>query len=160
MSLSFKERLKHNLYILFFGLTKVRLILFCRPKIIDITNDEVILSVPLNRKTRNHVGSMYIGAMTVGVDLVTGLTAMLSIRKSKRNIVVIFKDLNATFFKRAEGNTHFICRHLSEIERAVQEVIKTKNRVNIEVPVIAIVPEKLGDEPIAEFKITLSMKEK
>jgi len=98
--------------------------------------------------------------MTVGVDLVTGLTAMLSIRKSKRNIIVIFKDLNATFFKRAEGNTHFICRHLKEIEQAVQEVIQTKSRVNIEVPVIAIVPEKLGDEPIAEFKITLSMKEK
>ena len=119
MSLSFKERLKHNLYILFFGLAKVRLILFCRPKIIDITNNEVILSIPLNRKTRNHVNSMYIGAMTVGVDLVTGLTAMLSIRKSKRNIIVIFKDLNATFFKRAEGNTHFICRHLKEIEQAV-----------------------------------------
>tara|TARA_Y100000748_G_scaffold297367_1_gene291282 strand:- start:775 stop:1257 length:483 start_codon:yes stop_codon:yes gene_type:complete len=160
MALTFKERLKHNLFIWFFGLTKVRLILFCRPKIVDINDDEVILCIPLNRQTRNHVNSMYIGAMTVGADLVTGITAMLNIRKSKRNIVLIFKDINAKFFKRAEGNTHFICKYKKEIEQAVQEVITSKDRVNLEVPIIATVPEKLGNEPVAEFKITLSMKEK
>ena len=160
MALTFKERFKHNLFIWFFGLTKVRLILFCRPKIVDINDDEVILCIPLNRKTRNHVNSMYIGVMTVGADLVTGITAMLNIRKSKRNIVLIFKDINATFFKRAEGNTHFICKNKKEIEQAVQEVITSKDRVNLEVPVIATVPEKLGNEPVAEFRITLSMKEK
>jgi hypothetical protein len=42
----------------------------------------------------------------------------------------------------------------------VQKVITSKDRVNLEVPVIATVPEKLGNEPVAEFKITLSMKEK
>ena len=47
-----------------------------------------------------------------------------------------------------------------EIEQAVQKVITSKDRVNLEVPVIATVPEKLGNEPVAEFKITLSMKEK
>ena len=36
---------------------------------------------------------MYIGAMTVGVDFVTGLTAMTSIKKSKE-YSIIFKDLN------------------------------------------------------------------
>ena len=160
MALTFKQRFKHNLFIWFFGLTKVRLILFCRPKIVDINDDEVILCIPLNRQTRNHVNSMYIGAMTVGADLVTGITAMLNIRKSKRNIVLIFKDINANFFKRAEGNTHFICKYKKEIEQAVQKVITSKDRVNLEVPVIATVPEKLGNEPVAEFKITLSMKEK
>ena len=89
MALTFKERFKHNLFIWFFGLTKVRLILFCRPKIVDINDDEVILCIPLNRQTRNHVNSMYIGAMTVGADLVTGITAMLNIRESKRNIVLM-----------------------------------------------------------------------
>jgi len=160
MALTFKERFKHNLFIWFFGITKVRLILFCRPKIVDINDDEVILCIPLNRQTRNHVNSMYIGVMTVGADLVTGITAMLNIRKSKRNIVLIFKDINATFLKRAEGNTYFICKYKKEIDQAVKEVIISKDRVNLEVPVIATVPEKLGNEPVAEFKITLSMKEK
>lgn len=133
---------------------------YCRPRVINVSDTEVVLSIPLNRRTRNHVGSMYIGAMTVGVDFVTGLTAMTSIKKSKKNIVLIFKDLKSSFIKRAEGETFFTCNHTKEIEAAVKKVVDSKQRVNIEVPIIATVPEKFGDEPVAEFIITLSMKEK
>ncbi len=133
---------------------------YCRPRVINVSDTEVVLSIPLNRRTRNHVGSMYIGAMTVGVDFVTGLTAMISIKKSKKNIVLIFKDLKSSFIKRAEGETFFTCNHTKEIEAAVKKVVDSKKRVNIEVPIIATVPEKFGDEPVAEFTITLSMKEK
>ena len=103
---------------------------------------------------------MYIGSMTVGVDFVTGLAAMTSIKKTKKNIVLIFKDLKASFLKRAEGDTFFICNHISQIDNAVQRVIESNKRVNIEVPVVATVPEKFGSEPVAEFVITLSMKQK
>ena len=138
----------------------MRMIGYCRPRIVNVSDTEVVLSIPLNRRTRNHVGSMYIGAMTVGVDFVTGLTAMTSIKKSKKNIVLIFKDLKSSFIKRAEGETFFTCNHTKEIEAAVKKVVDSKQRVNIEVPIIATVPEKFGDEPVAEFTITLSMKEK
>ncbi len=133
---------------------------YCRPRVVNVSDTEVVLSIPLNRRTRNHVGSMYIGAMTVGVDFVTGITAMTSIKKSKKNIVLIFKDLKSSFIKRAEGETFFTCNHTKEIEAAVKKVVDSKQRVNIEVPIIATVPEKFGDEPVAEFTITLSMKEK
>ena len=133
---------------------------YCRPRVVNVSDTEVILSIPLNRRTRNHVGSMYIGAMTVGVDFVTGLTAMTSIKKSKKNIVLIFKDLKSSFIKRAEGETFFTCSHTKEIEAAVRKAVDSKQRVNIEVPIIATVPKKFGDEPVAEFTITLSMKEK
>ena len=133
---------------------------YCRPRVVNVSDTEVILSIPLNRRTRNHVGSMYIGAMTVGVDFVTGLTAMISIKKSKKNIVLIFKDLKSSFIKRAEGETFFTCNYTKEIEAAVKKAVDSKQRVNIEVPIIATVPEKFGDEPVAEFTITLSMKEK
>ena len=160
MSLSVKDRFKYNFFLWVFGLPKVRMIGYCRPRVINVSDNEVVLSIPLNRKTRNHVGSMYIGAMTVGVDFVTGLTAMTSIKKSKKNIVLIFKDLKSSFIKRAEGETFFTCNHTKEIEAAVKKVVDSKQRVNIEVPIIATVPEKFGDEPVAEFTITLSMKEK
>ena len=154
------ERLKYNLYLWYFSLTQVRLIHYCRPKIHDITEDGVTLFMPLDRRTRNHVKSMYIGAMVVGVDMVAGFTAMLKIRKSKRNVILIFKDLNAEFFKRAEGDVHYICKEGQAIEAAVEETLRTGERVNLPVPVIATVPDKFGDEPVAKFSITLSMKEK
>ena len=160
MALSFKSRLKYNLYLWYFGLTKVRLINYCRPQIVNVTDTGITLLIPLNRRTKNHVGSMYIGVMTVGVDLVTGLTAMLKIRESKRNVILIFKDLKANFLKRAEGDVHYMCNESNKIAQAVDETLRTGERVNIPVPVIATVPEKFGDEPVAEFSITLSLKEK
>lgn len=160
MALSFSKKIKYNLYLWYFGLTKVKLIYFCRPKIIDLTNKKVIVSMPLNRRTRNHVSSMYMGAMIVGVDLVVGITAQLTIKKLKRDIIFIFKDLKADFIKRAEGDVHFVCNHGIAISNAVSQVAKSDNRVNIEVPVVAFVPDKFGNEPVANFSITLSMKEK
>ena len=160
MSLSLKERFKYNFYLWYFGLTQVRLIHYCRPKIVDVNKDGVTLFMPLDRRTRNHVRSMYIGAMVVGVDMVTGFTALLKIRESKRNVILIFKDLKANFLKRAEGDIHYICSEGKAIAAAVEEAIRTGERVNLPVPVIATVPDKFGGEPVAEFIITLSMKEK
>ena len=160
MALSFKDRFKYNLYLWYFGLTKVRLINYCHPQIVDVSEKGVTLLIPLNRRTRNHVKSMYIGVMTVGVDLVTGFTAMLKIRESKRNVILIFKDMKANFLKRAEGDVHYICNERKKIAQAVDETLKTGERVNLLVPVTATVPEKFGDEPVAEFSITLSLKEK
>ena len=160
MSLTIKDRIKYSLYLWYFGLAKVRLINFCRPQIVDVNKKEVILSIPLNRRTRNHVGSMYIGVMTVGVDLVAGLTAMLKIRDSKKNVILIFKDMTSNFLKRAEGDVHFICKIREKIDKAVEEAIESGERINLLVPVIATVPDKFGNEPVAEFTITLSLKEK
>ncbi len=38
--------------------------------------------------------------------------------------------------------------------------IEDRKIVNLLVPVVAIAPDKFGDEPVAEFTITLSLKEK
>jgi len=154
------EQFKYNLYLWYFSWTKVRLIHYCRPKIFNITEDGVTLFMPLDRRTRNHVRSMYIGAMVVGVDMVTGFTAMLKIRESKRNVILIFKDLKCDFYKRSEGNVHFICNEGKAIESAVEQTIQSGERVNLPVSVIATVPDKFGNEPVAKFTITLSMKEK
>ena len=84
MTLSFKERFQYNFSLWIFGLIKVRMINFCSPRIIEADDEKTILKMPLNVKTRNHVKSMYIAAMIVGVDLVTGFSAFLQIRKKKR----------------------------------------------------------------------------
>ncbi|GIS73105.1 MAG: hypothetical protein CM1200mP10_26820 [Candidatus Neomarinimicrobiota bacterium] len=124
MALTIAERFKYNLYLWYFGLTQVRLIHYCRPKIVDITEEKVVLMMSLDRRTRNHVRSMYIGAMVVGVDMVTGFTAMVRIRESKRKVIPIFKDLTANFLKRAEGDVYFICREGKAITEAVEKTIQ------------------------------------
>ena len=88
----FSELTKSNLYLQYFGLTKIPLLWFCRPKIIRITSETVEIKIPLMRRTKNHLNSMYFGALSVGADITGGFLAMMCIQKSKHKVALIFKD--------------------------------------------------------------------
>ena len=154
------QKFKTNLFIKYFGFFKVPLIFYCRPKIINISEDSVTLKIPLLRRNKNHVGSMYIGALAVGADLTSAILALSLVNKSKIKIIPIFKDLHANFLKRAEGDVHFVCNEGKIIQSMIKEVIDKKIRINKSINVVAYVPDKLGKEPIAEFSLTLSIKAK
>ena len=136
------------------------LIFYCRPKIVNISEESVTLKIPLLRRNKNHVGSMYIGALSVGADLSSAILALNLVNKSKVKIIPIFKDLSAKFLKRAEGDVHFVCNEGKKIQSMIEEVVDKKIRINQLINVTAYVPDKLGDEPIAEFSLTLSIKAK
>ena len=70
------QKFKTNLFIKYFGFTKVPLIFYCKPKVVDISSDSVTLKIPLLRRNRNHVGSMYIGALAIGADLSSAILAL------------------------------------------------------------------------------------
>ncbi len=55
-----------NLYLNLFGFSKVPLIWLCHPKIIAIDSEHVEVRIPLRRRTKNHLNSMYFGALAVG----------------------------------------------------------------------------------------------
>lgn len=154
------QKLKTNIFIKYFGFFKVPLIFYCRPKVIEISEESVTLKIPLLRRNKNHVGSMYIGALSVGADLTSAILALNLVNKSKVKIIPIFKDLHADFLKRAEGDVHFVCNEGKIIQAMINDVIEKKIRVNQSINVIAYVPDKLGDEPIAKFSLTLSIKAK
>lgn len=59
-----------------FGFTKVPLIWLCRPKIIAINEKMVEVKIPLRKRTKNHLNSMYFGALAVGADVAGGFLAM------------------------------------------------------------------------------------
>ena len=150
---------KSNLYLKFFGLTKIPLLWFCRPKIINLNNEIVEVKIPLNRKTKNHLGSMYFGALSVGADITGGFLAMRCIQKSKRQVALIFKDFKADFLKRAEGDVHFKCNQGADISHLVEKTIESGNRENMIVHIDASVPS-ISKELVAKFELTLSLKEK
>ncbi len=118
------------------------------------------LSMPLNRKTKNHVNSVYFACMTAGADLTAGFPVILEVLRIKKNIVPIFKDMSAEFYKRAEGETHFTSEQNQEIKDLIQKALSTGERHNIPVIITATVPKVLGDEPVAKFTLNLSLKVK
>ena len=150
---------KANLYLKFFGFTKIPLLWFCRPKVIFLSNDSVEIQIPLKRRTKNHLNSMYFGALSVGADITGGFLAMLCIQNSRKNISLIFKDFKADFLKRAEGDVHFICNQGDDITSLVHKTIQSGKRENMIVYIDAIVPS-ISSEVVAKFELTLSLKDK
>ena len=145
--------------ILLFGLSKVPLILYCRPKVVNVSESKLEIKIKLNRRTKNHLNSMYFGVLSVGADVTGGFLAMKLIQESKSNIALIFKDFHADFLKRAEGVVHFFCEDGIAIQNLVFMAEKSGERQNLPVNIVATVPE-ISDEPIAKFVLTLSIKKK
>ena len=139
---------------------QIPVICYCRPQIIHLDDEYCKLRIPLNWRTRNHVQSMYIGVFTVGADLTGGLLTIRSIQKRKRKVVLIFKDFNANFFKRAEKDVIFICRDGVEIDHAVQQAVDKGERINLPINITAMLSQDTENDPVANFRLTLSIKDR
>ena len=149
---------KANLYLTMFGMFKVPLIWLCRPKLLALDDQHVELKIPLKRRTKNHLNSMYFGVLAVGADVAGGFLAMSKSQQQGEKISLAFKEVTGNFLKRPEGDVHFTCNDGELINTMLAETISTGARVNQPVTIIATCPSLHGDEPMAELQLTLSIK--
>jgi acyl-coenzyme A thioesterase PaaI-like protein len=155
------ETLKETVLLRGFGLFKIPLLFFISPTVVELTDEKCVVKVPLTRRTSNHLGSMYFGTLACGADCAGGLIAMRLIQtEGQGKVSLIFKDFHADFLKRPEGDTYFTCTQGAEIQALVRKAIESGERENLPVRITATVPSKLGDEPVAQFILTLSLKRK
>ena len=141
-----------------FGLAKIFLLFLVSPKVKSLDDSQCQIEIPLNRITRNHVGSMYFGTLCMGADCAGGLLAVYHIKKRKQKIGFIFKALDAKFLKRPERNVVFTCKDGAQVAALVEEVMRTRSRSHIPLQITATVPTPMGTETVAEFTLTLSLK--
>jgi acyl-coenzyme A thioesterase PaaI-like protein len=137
---------------------RIPLLLFVGPRVLELDEEGCAIEIPLGLRTRNHLGSMYLGVLCAGADVASGLNAAAFIYRAHRGVKLSFKDLKADFLKRADGNVVFRSRDGARIRRAVEQAAATGERVTVPVEVVATVPRKYGDEPVARFTLGLSMK--
>ena len=152
------KRAKRMLWL--FGIFKIPLIGYVNPKLIELTDERMVVKIKLRRRTRNHLGSMYFGALSIGADLAGAFQAFAIAEKRGRKISLAFKDFKADFLKRPETDVYFISEAGLQIERMVDETIQTKERVTEGIRIDAVVnyPEK--PEVVAQFVLGLSVKDK
>lgn len=156
------ENLKHTLGIRAFGLFKIPLIFFCSPSVRELSDERCVIHIPLNRRTRNHLKSMYFGTLAVGADVAGGLIAMRLIDRAKADsgarVSLVFKDFKAEFLKRPESDVVFACEDGKAIQELVRKTLESGERENLPVRITATCPDQSGAEPVAEFVLTLSLK--
>lgn len=153
------ERLKQTLGMRLFGWLRIPLLASVRPSVVELTETRCVVRVPLRRRTRNHLGSMYFGALAIGADCAGGLLAMEQIRRSGGRVSLVFKAFQASFLKRPESDVYFTCEEGAAILDQVRRALESEARITEPMHVQASV--KLPDgafEPVAEFTLELSLK--
>ena len=151
--------IKETLFVRAFGLTKIPMIWWLRPRVLAHDEVRTAIMLPLSRRSKNHLGSMYFGALSAGADLAGGLAAMREIGKSGKKISLSFKTFHANFTKRAEGDVLFECDQGEQIREFVKMVAASSERHEMMVNIRATCP-KIGPEVVGEFQLELSLKAK
>jgi hypothetical protein len=138
---------------------RIPMILFAGPRVLALDGEGCDLEIPLGWRTRNHlIGAMYFGALCVGADLAGGLPAAKLMVARYPKMKLVFGEMKAEFLKRADGDVLFRNRDGRRIVEAVERAAATGERVTIPLEVVATVPRRYGDEPVARFTMGLSLK--
>jgi len=137
------------------GFFKIPMLWFVRPKVISIDAEQCVVKIRLRRRTKNHVRSMYFGAMAVGADLSAGLHTFYFAGKDQKRMHFVFKSMQCDFLKRAETDVRFISTEGSKIAEAVERARTSGERQNQEV---MIEGRDENNELVATFKMVVSAK--
>jgi hypothetical protein len=150
--------LKETALVRLLGL-RIPMFLVIAPRVIELDDEGCAVLVPLTFMTKNHlIGAMYFGVLCAGADLAGGLPAAKLMLTRYRSMKLVFGEMKAEFLKRADGDVLFRSRDGRRVADAVREAAATGERVTVPVEVIATVPKRYGDEPVARFAMTLSVK--
>ncbi len=150
--------LKETAIVRLLGL-RIPLILFAGPRVLALDAEGCDVEIPLRWHTRNQlIGAMYFGILCVGADLAGGLPAARIMLARYPKMKLVFAEMKAEFLKRADGHVVFRNRDGRRIAEAVERAGTTGERVTIPLEVVATVPRKYGEEPVARFTMSLSLK--
>jgi len=152
------SKFKFNSFLHLYGLAKIPLLVFISPRAVEISDKKFVIKIPLGYRTKNHLGSMYFGALGVGAELSIAAAAVVSIAESKQKIDFIFKDYSASYLKRADGDVHFVCEEVEAVNALIEQAKTTGGRLERKLSGYAIVPSKSETDKIMTYELTLSVK--
>ncbi len=148
---------KMDLLIRMFGFKQIPLIYYTGLSVVQFNDTSCVAKIPLTWRTKNHLGSMYFGALAIGADVAGGLAAFTFLLNSGKNISIVFKDVKGEFLKRPDGDVHFTCDQVKQVNEMMLQTVSTGQRTEITVDVTATVPS-ISSDVVAKFQLTLSAK--
>lgn len=129
-----------------------------RPKLLELNAQDIVVKLPLKRRSRNHLHSMYFGALAVGADIAGGLHAFYHANSKHVKASIAFKSFHADFLKRPESDVFFVSNQGKVVAGMLNESLNTGQRVNKQIPVDALINYPQNSEIVAKFTLELSVK--
>ena len=137
------------------GFMKIPMIRYTKPKLLAIDDNTVRVKIKLRRRTKNHLSSMYFGALSVGADIAGGIQVFYFSKKMDRKVSFAFKGMNAQFLKRAESDIVFESNEGQKIQKAMEKSLIEGSRINDSIMVEA---KNDSGEVVATFEMIVSVR--
>jgi acyl-coenzyme A thioesterase PaaI-like protein len=147
------KKMKRQVFLL--GRFKIPMLGYTGLKLVEVDDTTAIVNIKLKRRTKNHLNSMYFGALAVGADVAGGIHAFYFAQKHNKKVAFAFKGMSCEFIKRAESDCTFISNDGKKVEDAILKSINTGDRVNETTHVEVFDAEK---ELVATFQMIVSVK--
>lgn len=157
------QKLKYTAFVQIYGWLRIPLIAFVAPRVREFDEKQCILEIPLNYRTKNHLGAMYFGALAIGAELSIAVAAVLAIQESQQKIDFVFKDFDAKFLKRADGPVRFVSMEVAEVKKMIRDSAGVSDRIERKFKGFAYVPGKDKIPPdqavhVMDYELTLSVR--
>jgi acyl-coenzyme A thioesterase PaaI-like protein len=128
---------------------------YVRPKLEQIDEQQAVISIRLRRRTKNHLKSMYFGALAVGADVAAGLHAFYFSEELGVKPSFVFKSMKGTFHKRAMGTVWFTS---SDGQTVKETVLKAKETGERQHALVTVEARTADGESVATFEMEISIK--
>lgn len=150
---------KLNFLMNLIALFKLPMVFFVRPRLVQYDEHQCTIRIKKTFKTRNHINSMYFGALAVGAELSIAVPAVFMIKASKQKVEIVFKAFDCEFLKKAHEDVYFKFNDVSAVRTLLETTIKTKERVTQTFEAHAFLASH-PDEPIMAYRLTMALKAK
>lgn len=149
---------RFKFFLWYFGHFKVPMIGYVKPRIITLDESQIVVRIPLKRRTRNHLNSMYFGTLAVGADIAGGLHGFYHAQLAQCNVSLAFKSFQAQFKKRPESDVYFVCAMGNDVKAMIEQSKASGERVNQPIEIKAYTHYLTQPEEVADFTLELSLK--
>lgn len=149
---------RFKFFLWYFGHFQVAMIGYVRPRIIKLTDEDIVIRLPLNRRTRNHLNSMYFGALSVGADLAGGLHGFYHADQAGLKVSLAFKSFQAQFIRRPESSVFFVSTMGEMVKSMIAESQRSGERINKPIHIKAYTDYPAQTDQVADFTLELSLK--
>ena len=154
---AFIKLMRNPLKFRLFLFTKLPAAYFAGVRVKEMDQHRCLVTVPYKWFSKNPFRSTYFACLSMAAEMSTGALAMAHIYQSDPPVSMLVVKVESEYFKKAIGNTRFVCLDGEFFEKAVAEAITTGEPRTVRAKSIG---RNKDGEVVAEFYITWSIKAK
>jgi acyl-coenzyme A thioesterase PaaI-like protein len=104
--------------------------LFMGVRVLSVSPEKAVVSVPYSWRSQNPFKSTYFAAQAAAAEMSTGVLGMMALQ-GRGSISVLVSDIRGEFLKKATSRAYFTCVDGQKICAAVQKAIETGEGVSV-----------------------------